>query len=143
MSVGKIATRVVATANGSESILEVARRMGEYNVGCLVVVDGDPEPVGIITDRDIVTRVVATELDPSETAVSLIMTREVRSVDEATPIEQALALMGSAGTRRLIVTDSESKLVGIVSVDDVIELLVEEAESIGKLLRKERPTLSG
>jgi CBS domain-containing protein len=143
MSVGKIATRVVATANGSESILEVARRMAEYNVGCLVVVDGDPEPVGIITDRDIVTRVVATELDPSETAVSLIMTREVRSVDEATPIEQALALMGSAGTRRLIVTDSESKLVGIVSVDDVIELLVEEAESIGKLLRKERPTLSG
>lgn len=143
MSVRKIASRVVATANGSESILEVARRMAEYNVGCVVVVDGGAEPVGIITDRDIVTRVVATELDPSQTAISAIMTREVRSVDEATPIEQALALMASAGTRRLIVTGSESKLVGIVSVDDVIELLVEEAESLGKLLRKERPTLSG
>jgi CBS domain-containing protein len=143
MSVRKIASRVVATANGSESILAVARRMAEYNVGCVVVVDGGAEPVGIITDRDIVTRVVATEFDPSQTAISAIMTREVRSVYEATPIEQALALMGSAGTRRLMVTGSESKLVGIVSVDDVIELLVEEAESLGKLLRKERPTLSG
>jgi len=143
MSVGKIATRVVATATGSESILDVARRMAEYKVGCVVVVDGGKEPVGIVTDRDIVIRVVAKELDPSETPVSVIMTREVRSVDEATPIEQALALMGSAGTRRLVVTGSELKLVGVVSVDDVIELLVEEAESLGTLLRKERPSLSG
>jgi CBS domain-containing protein len=143
MSVGRIATRVVATASGSERILDVARRMVEYNVGCVVVVDGGNEPVGIVTDRDIVIRGVAEELDPSETPVSVIMTSEVRSVNEATPIEQALALMGSAGTRRLVVTGNESKVVGVVSVDDVIELLVGEAESLGKLLRNEGARLSG
>lgn len=63
MSVGRIATRVVATASPSESVLDVARRMAESNVGCVVVVDGNQEAVGIVTDRDIVTRAVAKELD--------------------------------------------------------------------------------
>lgn len=142
MSVGRIASRVVATASASESILDIARRMAENNVGCVVIVDGANEPVGIVTDRDLVTRAVAKEMDPSETPISVVMTREVRSVDESTPIEQALATMGSAGTRRLVVTGSESKVVGVVSVDDVMELLIEEAESLGKLLRKEQPSMA-
>lgn len=143
MSVGRIATRVVATASASENILDVARRMEEHNVGCIVIVDGSNEPVGIVTDRDIVTRAVAKEMDASETPVSVVMTRGVRTVDESMPIEQAVATMGSAGARRLVVTGAGSKLVGVLSVDDVTELLTEEAESIGKLLRKEKPTVAG
>lgn len=142
MSVGRIATRVVVTASPAENILQVARRMKENNVGCVVVVDGTNEPVGIVTDRDIVTRAVATEMDPAQAPVSTVMTREVRTVDEATPIEQAVATMGSAGTRRLVVTGAESKLVGVLSVDDVMELLTEEAASIGKLLGKGEPTVA-
>ncbi len=141
MSVGRIGTRVVATASPAESVLDVARRMDENNVGSVVVVDEDTKPVGIVTDRDLVTRVLARELDPAETPVAVVMSKDVRSVDESTPIEQAIATMGDAGARRLVITGDESKLVGILSVDDVMELLVEEAQSIGKLLRKEAPTL--
>jgi signal-transduction protein with cAMP-binding, CBS, and nucleotidyltransferase domain len=142
VSVGRIATRVVATASPAESVLEVARRMEDANVGCVVVVDQDTEPVGIVTDRDIVLRGVAKKLKLEETAVSSVMTSEVRTVDESTPIEEAIATMSSAGARRLVVTGKESRLIGLLSLDDVLELLVEEADGIGKLIRKEAPTLA-
>jgi CBS domain-containing protein len=119
MSVGRICTRVVATATPDESVLVVARRMEENNVGTLVVVDEARRPLGIVTDRDIVTRTVAAERLPRETPVKAVMTPEVRAVDEATPIEQAVASMASIGVRRLVVT----------------------VESIGRLLRKELPAL--
>lgn len=142
MSVGRIATRVVATASPRESVLDIARRMEEHNVGSVVIVDEASKPVGIITDRDIVVRAAARDLDLDKTPVSMVMTREVRTVDESTPIEQALATMGAKGSRRLVVTGSESKLVGLLSLDDVIELLAEEAESVGALLRNVAPSLT-
>ncbi len=137
MSVGRICARVVATATAAESVYEAAKRMEENNVGCLVIVDETGKPLGIVTDRDIMTRVVVTQLQAHETPLSLIMTREPRSVDESTPIEQAVATMGSVGIRRLVVTGDEGVLVGLLSMDDVIGLIVEEAGSLGKLLHKE------
>jgi CBS domain-containing protein len=140
MSVGRIATRVTAIGAPGESVLEVARRMETANVGCVVIVE-DGVPQGIITDRDIVVRAVTKELDSAATPVSEVMTRDVRMVDEATPIEEAVNAMGTTGARRLVVTGPESKLVGVLSIDDVMELLVEEAEGIGKVLRAASPTI--
>jgi CBS domain-containing protein len=137
MSVGRICTRVVATASPEESVLDVARRMEEYNVGTLVIVDPAQKPLAIVTDRDVVTRCVARGLDAADTKVSVIMTDEARSVNESTPIEQALKTMGGAGVRRLIVTGDHGGLEGLLSLDDVIRLLVEEAEVIGRILGKQ------
>ncbi|MFW6201620.1 MAG: CBS domain-containing protein, partial [Gemmatimonadota bacterium] len=86
MSVGRICTRTVVTAAPGEPIIDVVRRMERNNVGAVVVVNEDARPVGIVTDRDVALRCVAGEHDPRD-AVSVIMTREVRSVDESTPIE--------------------------------------------------------
>jgi len=143
MSVGRICTRTVATASSGESVMEVARRMAEYNVGTVVVVDASRKPVGIVTDRDIVLRSVARGHDAEDTPASVVMTREVRTVDESVPIEQALGTMAGAEARRLVVTGDEGKLVGVVSLDDILELLAEEAETIGRILRQEAPRLSG
>lgn len=141
MSVGRIATRVVATAARGESVLDVARRMDEMNVGCVVVVEAG-KPVGIVTDRDIVTRAVSKGLDLAQTPVSTVMTHDLRTVDESTPLEQAIATMGDVRARRLVVTGREGKLAGILSIDDVMELLVEESQSIGKLLREAAPSFN-
>lgn len=141
MSAGRICTRTVVTAAAGETVLEVARRMEEFDVGTVVVVNEETEPVGIVTDRDLVLRGIAHEHDPADTPVSVVMTREVRTVDEATPIEQALGSMAGAGARRLVVTGPRGKLVGILSVDDIVDLLAEEAASLGRLLRKERPEI--
>lgn len=138
MSVSRIATRTVVTAAPGEHIVDVARRMDEHGVGTAVVVDASSHPVGIVTDRDIAMRCVAREHDPHDT-IAVIMTREVRTVDEGTPIEQALQSMASHGKRRLVVTGEGGRTVGLLSVDDVMRLLVEEAASIGELLDKEAP----
>jgi CBS domain-containing protein len=131
----------VVTAGCGESVLDVARRMDQMNVGCVVVVEAG-KPVGIVTDRDVVTRAVSKDLDLARTPASAVMSGDVRTVDESTPIEQAMATMGDSGCRRLVVTGREGKLAGILSIDDVMELLVEESRSIGKLLREAVPSFN-
>lgn len=141
MTVSKICNRSAVVANGDETILAAARRMARLSVGTLVVTDpqGGNHPVGIVTDRDITVRCVAEQLAPDTTPVAAIMSVPVRTVREDTPIETALSLMASGGTRRLAVTNEEEELVGVLALDDVIELLVEEAETIGRLLTKQPP----
>jgi CBS domain-containing protein len=141
--VGRICSRVVVTATPTESVLTVARRMKEQNVGTVVVVSEATKPLAIVTDRDVVLRCVAQELAAKETPVSAIMTREVKSVDESASIEQALRTMAGSGTRRLVVTGELGVLRGVLALDDVMELLTEEAESIGKLLRQASTHLVG
>jgi CBS domain-containing protein len=123
-------------------VLQAARRMEEHDVGTLPVLNPAKEVVGIVTDRDITTRCVARALDPANTPVSVVMTRGVRSVNESVPIEQVLRTMAGARTRRLVVTGDEGKLVGLIAVDDILELLAEEMDAIGRLLRNERPKIA-
>lgn len=96
MSIGRICNRVIVTADPDESVRDAARRMAQKAVGTLVVVRGE-RPVGILTDRDIVVRAMANDRDPDVTPVSEIMTTPIRSLDESTPIEDALSKMASAG----------------------------------------------
>lgn len=139
MSIGRICTRVVATATPTETAGTVASRMADNNVGTVVVVSRDRKPLGILTDRDLVLRVMAPGLGPEDTSVEEIMSEPARTLDESTPIEQALGTMKGAGVRRLVVVGEEGALAGIVTVDDVLELLMEEVESIGAILREELP----
>jgi CBS domain-containing protein len=117
--------------------------MREYEVGTVLVVNGNGanRALGIVTDRDIAIRCVAERIDPETTPVSQVMTAPVHSVDEQTPLKEAITRMAIAGTRRLIVTGEADRLVGILSLDDVLDLLVEEIEPIGRLLAKQQPHL--
>ena len=141
MSAGKICIRSVHVASPEESVREAARRMREADVGTLVVVDDSRSPVGMVTDRDLVLRCVAADRDPNATRVGSVMTTPVLCVSEATPIEEALRRMAAAGARRVAVTDDEGHLAGLLALDDVMELLVEEAEAIGRLLQRRHPQL--
>jgi signal-transduction protein with cAMP-binding, CBS, and nucleotidyltransferase domain len=141
MSVGRICSRVVVTASPKESVLTVARRMEGQNVGSVVIVSADGKPLAIVTDRDVAVRCVAHELSARDTSVSAIMTGDLRTVDESVPIEQALRTMASAGTRRLVVTGMEGKLHGVISLDDLMDLIIEEEESIGRVLRQGAPRI--
>lgn len=144
MSVGKICTRIVATASPKESVRAAAARMAEHDVGTLVVEerDGSTRPLGVVTDRDIVMRCVANGLDPDDTELAAVMTTPVHLVDEATPIEEALLRMAHSGVRRLVVTSEGSQLVGILSLDDVLEMLTGEMSSIGRLLQHQGPVMT-
>lgn len=128
--------REVQIARGEESVLEAAVRMRDADVGALVVVDTERRPLGVVTDRDVVLRCVAPGSDPRSTTLNEVMTGQPVCAREATPIERALEIMASNCARRIVVTDDEDRLVGILSLDDLLELLVEEARSIGRLLER-------
>ncbi|MGE5231276.1 MAG: CBS domain-containing protein [Deltaproteobacteria bacterium] len=131
----------MATAWPKESVRVAAQRMAEHDVGTLVVVDpdGSTQALGIVTDRDVTTRCVAGNLDPDRTPVSRVMTRPVHTIDEHASIEDALAKMAVAGTRRLVVIGGGKAALGIVSLDDVLDMLTEENAAIGHLLEKQKP----
>jgi CBS domain-containing protein len=139
MSVGCICIREIDLAEPGESVLRAARRMRERRVGTLVIVDDVGKPVGLITDRDLALRVVAAGGDPRAVSVGEVMTEDPKTVTESTPIESALFLMRSGSFRRLPVVNEDGKLVGILSLDDVLGLLAEEFVLIGGLLAREAP----
>jgi CBS domain-containing protein len=140
MSVGRICTRDVDLAHRDESIQAAAERMHSHNVGTLVVLLPSGEPVGILTDRDVTVRVVAQGKDPYQTTVGEVMTACPRVVKEDTPIESALGLMRTGPFRRIPVVDAEGKLVGLLSLDDILDLLTEEFGYVRELLRRESPS---
>lgn len=141
MSVGTVCSRIVVTVAPAETIRAAAMRMAEYDVGTVVVVEGDGSnrAVGILTDRDVAVRAVARGLDPDATPVAQVMTAPVQSVNEYTPLDEALGRMVSAATRRLIVSGDGGSLAGILSLDDVLEHLAEEVRSVGRVIEKQQP----
>lgn len=141
MSVGRICSRVVATTRPEETVQAAAKRMAEHGVGTLVVVrgDGDSRPIGILTDRDIAVRCVAERLDCSKTPVEQVMTHPVRSVHEDMPIEHGILRMSEASARRLVVTGDKDELVGLLSLDDVLDLLIGEVKPLSALLERQQP----
>ncbi len=140
MSVGRICIREVDLAELDESAQTAAQRMHTRNVGTLIVLDKGSRPIGILTDRDLTVRVVAKGLDPALAAVRDVMTKTPETVYEDTPIEMALSRMRTACCRRIPVVDEDRKLVGVVSLDDIVDLLSEELSEIGGLLRSESPS---
>ena len=139
MSVGTICVREIDTADPDETIRAAAGRLRDRCVGSLLVCDGRQRPIGILTDRDIATRVVAENLDPDETSVSEVMSVAPKCVSEETPIEAALCAMRLGPHRRLPVTNERDELIGVVCLDDVLDLLAQEFREIGGLLRREGP----
>lgn len=141
MTIGKIAKRDVDTALADESIQAAAQRMGTRLVGTLVVLDEEQRPTGMITDRDIAIRVVGQGRDPHRTTVGEVMTRDVLVAHEDLEVEKALSLMRANTIRRLPVVDDSERLVGVVSLDDILTLLAREFRELGRLLSQEKPAI--
>lgn len=134
MSIGRICNRMVVLAGPQETAQAAAKRMLEHKVGTLLVLNDLRQPTGILTDRDLVTRVMAAGKDPQKMLVSEVMTRNPRTISADTPIDTAVTLMRAAGVRRMPVVGECEQLLGIISIDDVLELLAEEFTKIGGLL---------
>lgn len=139
MTIGRICCRQVVVAGAEDKVDVVARQLRDNNVGTVVVIDPDRRPLGMVTDRDLAVRVIAEGLDPRKMSAGKIMTAAPVCVSESMAIEEALTKMRSGGFRRLPVVDAEGCLAGIVTLDDVLELLAEEMEEVGELIRREAP----
>lgn len=135
----EICSQKVRTVKPQASVHEAAGRMRDHRVGSLVVIGRKGPVEGMITDRDIVVRCVAEGCDPETTTVAEIMTRGMVAITRDTSLEQALEVMADRKVRRLVVTDDEGELAGVLALDDVLENLEEEPEAVGRLLRSQVP----
>ncbi len=139
MTIGRICHREVDTAKVDESVRAAAQRMGTRSVGTLVVLDGGHHPIGILTDRDIAVRVAGQGLDVNSVLVGEVMSTEVQTIHEGVEIEDALATMRAKAVRRLPVVGGNGKLLGVISLDDVLRHLAHEFSDLKRLLQKEDP----
>lgn len=128
------------TIRESEELTAAARLMRERHIGYLVVVEPDlagVRPVGVLTDRDIVVGVIARSADPRELRVGDVMTRKPVVIDEASPLPGALAEMRRIGVRRIPVVGALGQLLGVLSLDEVLDALAEELRGVVGSIRSE------
>jgi signal-transduction protein with cAMP-binding, CBS, and nucleotidyltransferase domain len=117
---GKIARRRLVDVDEKTSVLEAARRMAQENRGSVMVTRAG-ERVGILTERDLLRKVVAKGLDLNSTKVQDVMTSPPLSIDHARPLREAIDLMNRKGVRRMLVTE-DGKIVGIFTMRDIMKL---------------------
>ncbi|HSR08302.1 MAG TPA: CBS domain-containing protein [Bryobacteraceae bacterium] len=142
MPIGDVCVRDVVVATKDATIQQAAMLMRRHHVGDLVVVeeraDGRKIPVGIVTDRDIVVSVVAPTLNAAVYTVGDLAIRELVTLKEDQGVFEAIQQMRVSGVRRMPVVDGAGGLVGIISVDDLVQLLSEEMSELAKLISRER-----
>lgn len=141
MTIGTICNREVITVRRDATLLHAAVLMRQYHVGDVVVIEdhiGKSVPVGIVTDRDIVIELVATELDCKVITTGDIMIPKLTVIHESAGILEAIQLMTTKGIRRLPVVDSTGGLVGIITLDDLLLLLAKEFGALTKLVSREQ-----
>jgi CBS domain-containing protein len=141
MSIGEICNRDVVVVEKNATVQEAARLMRQYHVGDLVVTaerDGVRVPVGLITDRDIVLEVLGEGVEINAVSVGDIMSDKLITTHEEDELWDSLQRMRIAGVRRLPVVDERGGLQGIVTLDDVIELLADELAQVAKVLAHEQ-----
>jgi CBS domain-containing protein len=131
----KAEQEVVTLLQGARA-LEAARLMAERHVGAVIVVSPDGKPVGIVTDRDVTTRLVAARIDAESTAVDDIMTKNpVTARDDSSDVA---VLMGLKGVRRLPLVDANGRLTGVVALDDLLAVHVHRLGCLAQVLAHQR-----
>jgi len=110
--------------------------MDEETVGSILITDGEKQ-MGIVTDRDLAVRVLGQGADPAEQTAEDVMTDDLLTVEPTAGFYEATTLMAEHGVRRLPVCDGDT-VVGIITADDITELLADEHQHLGDIIRAQR-----
>ncbi|WP_115707234.1 CBS domain-containing protein [Legionella sainthelensi] len=138
MIVGEYCDRDVVVINCNESVKNAAELMRQYHVGDLVLLEEQKNktaPISIVTDRDLVIEVMAAGIAPESLLIKDIITEPFSSVFENDNLLDALELMHSKKIRRLPVINNDKTLVGIITLDDFIEILAENMAKVGDVIK--------
>jgi CBS domain-containing protein len=141
-TIGELCNREVIVARSDTTVAEAAKLMRHHHTGSVVIVEENGGvgriPVGIITDRDIVIEVCAPGLDPALLTLGEVMSRDLVTVRESEGALETMEIMRYRGVRRLPVVGPGGELVGIITVDDLLEVLGEELGELTKVLAREQ-----
>jgi CBS domain-containing protein len=136
MPVADYCTTRVETAGASETLRTLAERMDRHGVGCIVVTE-EGRVRGVATDRDVAMAVLAEGRDADATPASALLGREPIVVHGDRPLRVAAGLMRRHALRRLPVVDRDGRLVGIISRDELLQLLGRELSGMAATLARQ------
>ena len=139
MLVGEACTREVVIVDRKDSILDAARLMREHHVGTVIVTerpDGERTPIGILTDRDLTIELIAEDVDVSSVCAADVMSEDLVTLNPETGIMEALHLMKEKAVRRAPVINTNGELIGILALDDIIELIAEQLLTVVNLMNR-------
>lgn len=142
MIVSEICRRNPVTIGAHEELDVAAQLMRERHIGYLIVVEpypphDAPRPIGVLTDRDIVVGVLAKGADARALKVGDVMTRHPVTVTEDASLNSALAEMRRVGVRRVPVLDAVGQLVGVLSLDEVLDAVAQQLLGVIGSIRTE------
>jgi len=143
VNVGSLCRREVVTVDAAEGLTQAACLMRQRHVGFLVVVETDPPSVdlkviGVLTDRDIVTGVIAKEAEARALKVGDVMTRDPLLASESGSLDATLRHMCEVGVRRVPVVGGRNELTGILSLDDVLDSMASLLGDVAGAIRSEQ-----
>ncbi len=123
--------REVVTIGAGAAIRDAADRMRDEAVGCLVVTDDAGAGIGMLTDRDLLERVIAEAREVGSTRVSHVMSQPLYSAGPTDPLDRVVGLMASRGVRRVPIVE-EGRLIGLVALDDVLAEVADELHDLAE-----------
>ena len=127
-----ITKRHVLSLGPQATVWEAACAMTRANCGSILVLEPPDRLLGIVTERDLMTRVVARALEPKQTPLSQIMTAQPRVVPPETPVSDALVIMLEHGFRHLPIVDSDRRILGVFSIRDALPRELGNAMSLAE-----------
>lgn len=141
MSVGEICNRNVVIIGKQDSICTAARLMREHHVSDVVVVEssnGINIPLGVLTDRDIVVKMIAAGLDLDAVSIGDLMNDQLLTANETDEVMTTLKRMRHKAVRRIPVIRQDRGLIGILSIDDILDTLAEQLNDIDQIIAREQ-----
>jgi CBS domain-containing protein len=141
MTLKTLCNREVVIAQMSDTVETAAKLMREYHVGNVIVVEernGHRYPVGIMTDRDIVIELIANAVDLHSVTLGDVMYRKITLASENDELDETIKIMRQKGIRRMPVVNEIGVLVGIVTLDDLIDLIAEQLKDLAELVGRQQ-----
>ncbi|WP_395703856.1 CBS domain-containing protein [Aquabacterium sp.] len=139
MNVESICTRRIVSVDGAETLQRAALAMREQHVGAVIVTAQQPDGmhvIGIVTDRDLAIEVLARGADASTVPVARLVQEPALGIAADADVERAMLLMGTEGVRRLLVHDRDGRLVGVLSIDDLLPALIAPLTALGEVFKR-------
>lgn len=125
-----MAQRMIVSLGPEATVREAACVMTRANCGSVLIIDGAGTLQGILTERDLMTRVLAKELDPAVTSVTKVMTRQPRCITPDSRVSDAVVIMLERGFRHLPIVTDGGKILGVFSIRDALPREFESAASL-------------
>lgn len=122
MKINEIMNKELVTINSDSTIIDACKRLYRHKIGSLLVLD-EGELKGIITERDIISRVVILNKDPNTTTVEEIISKDIITINENADFEEAVKLMTLHNIKKIPVISDTNNLVGIITTTDIPKIL--------------------